>query len=166
MAASTRPCSSSKSLRLYQASANVGSARVAVRNAASASIDHTLYRAAVPRQAFCWRKLANLAVQLDFASIPSSAAMVAFPLTNPLILQRTVGTQRHPAFHRGLGARSQRLEADRCEALYGRQGSCDHSGQDRLSQRSYRADRTDYRERPARTDPHRTGLDHEILHSA
>src|SRR5262249_17704899 len=37
MAASERPCSSSKSLRLYQASANVGSARVPARNAASAS---------------------------------------------------------------------------------------------------------------------------------
>src|SRR5262245_27125274 len=49
MAASTRPWSSSKSLRLYQASANVGSTRVAARNAASASTLWPLARSMFPR---------------------------------------------------------------------------------------------------------------------
>src|SRR5262249_37804038 len=49
MAASDRPCSSTRSERLYQASAKNGSARVAARNAASASTFRPLARSIFPR---------------------------------------------------------------------------------------------------------------------
>src|SRR5213592_4074586 len=49
IAASERPCSSSRSERLYQASANVGSARVAARSATSASILRPVARNMFPR---------------------------------------------------------------------------------------------------------------------
>ena len=49
IAASRRPCASNRSERLYQASTNVGLARVAARNAASASTLRPAARSMFPR---------------------------------------------------------------------------------------------------------------------
>src|SRR6516165_9930566 len=49
MAVSERPCSSSKSPRLYQASANAGSIRIAAYSAASASTLRPQARSMFPR---------------------------------------------------------------------------------------------------------------------